>query len=326
MWPSSGHGIRADADDRRGYVLTGSNHLVPDAAEANGFVVDARADDRLALLFVPRDALGLTIETERFVDGTQVGRVIFDKVALPADCILGEGAAADVLLDRLRRPLQIALAAETIGCATELLERTLAYLRTRRQFGRSLGSFQALQHRAVDAFCDVELSRSLTLKAAGIADLAGPGTQNLIAAARARAGLMAQRVGKWAVQMHGAMGFTDECDVGLFLKRIMVLTRLYGTPQAHRRRFADASWAKDEPNPFELLRSGFGRRRAFPRRGSCLSRRRTAPGSVRPANPTEGRGCALVASQPPSAWLDRASLAEGARRHGGERRTAPDPV
>ena len=181
--------------------------------------------------------------------------MIFDEVALPADCVLGEGAAAEVLLDRLRRPLQIALAAETIGCATELLERTLAYLRTRRQFGRSLGAFQALQHRAVDAFCDVELSRSLTLKAAGIADLAGPGTQHLIAAARARAGLMAQRVGKWAVQMHGAMGFTDECDVGLFLKRIMVLTRLYGTPQADRRRFADASWAKNAPNPFELLRS-----------------------------------------------------------------------
>jgi alkylation response protein AidB-like acyl-CoA dehydrogenase len=253
--PSPGHGSKAEADGAGGFVLTGSKHMVPDAASAAGFIADARGPSGLMLFFIPRDAKGLTIETETCVDGSQAGTLRFDRLMLPADCVLAAGPDADALLDRLRHPLQIALAAEIVGAATELFERTLAFLRTRRQFGRSLGAFQALQHRAVDIFCDIELSRALTMEAARVTDLGKPGTLELIAGARARAGLMAQRLGKWAVQMHGAMGFTDECDVGLFLKRLMVLTRLYRTPQAHRRRFADSSWAKDAPNLFELFRS-----------------------------------------------------------------------
>jgi alkylation response protein AidB-like acyl-CoA dehydrogenase len=181
--------------------------------------------------------------------------IVFESVTVAPMQIIATGAEAARRLDELRIPLQIALAAETVGCAAELFDRTLAYMRTRRQFGRSLGAFQALQHRAVDAFADIELSRALTLETARIADGRKPGTLELVAAARARAGLMAQRIGKWAVQMHGAIGFTDECDAGLFVKRLLVLSRIYRAPQAHRRRFADYTWSEGAANLFELFRS-----------------------------------------------------------------------
>ncbi|MCW2573630.1 MAG: Isovaleryl-CoA dehydrogenase, Butyryl-CoA dehydrogenase, partial [Frankiales bacterium] len=248
--PSPGHGCRLD-----GMRLTGSKHVIPDGETAEGFVVDAQGIDGLALVYVPRASKGLNVTTQTFADGMQVAAITFDNVEISPTHVITTGAKAQLLLDELRLPLQIALAAETVGCASELFDRTLAYMRTRRQFGRSLGAFQALQHRAVDCFCDIELSRALTFEAARIADKGHRGTLDLIAAARARAGFMAQRIGKWAVQMHGAMGFTDECDVGLFVKRLLVLTRLYRTPQAHRRRFADSTWEVDAPNLFELFRS-----------------------------------------------------------------------
>jgi hypothetical protein len=188
----------------------------------------------------------------------------FNGVKVGKSDILATGAEAERMLDQLRHPLQCALAAELVGVAQELFDRTLDYLRTRRAFGRSLGAFQALQHRAVDVWGDIEISRALVLEAARVSAQGRPGTLELIAAARAKAGDTALRTGKWAVQMHGAMGFTDECDIGLYLKRAMALSRVYRAPEAHRERFAAASWAQGAPNLFELFRADSADDTKFP--------------------------------------------------------------
>ena len=253
--PSPGHGSKAVAQPDGSLTLNGVKFAAPDGQFATGFVVDARCGDSVALVFAPRDASGVSLLTQEAVDGVSLTRVTFSGVRIPSRDVLAIGPEAEALLDRLRFPLQAGLAAELIGVAAELLDRTLDFLRTRRAFGRSLGAFQALQHRAVDVYGDIELARALVMEAARIAEYARPGTLELIAAARAKAGDVALRTAKWAVQMHGAMGFTDECDIGLYLKRVMTLSRIYRTPEAHRKRFADASWATGAPNLFELFRS-----------------------------------------------------------------------
>ena len=252
--PAPGHGSRLEPDGD-GFRLSGSKHAIPDGASAQGFIVDAKLGADLALVYVPAGVDGLVVTSAATVDGHEAATLAFDALRLNAENVLARGAQAGLLLDRLRFAVQLGLAAECVGAAAEVFERTLVHLRTRRQFGRSLGAFQALQHRAVDGLVDIELARALVGEAARIADKGRPGTLELIAGARARAGDMALRIAKWAVQMHGAMGFTDECDVGLFLKRIMVLTRVFRTVQAHRQRFAEASWEAGAPDLFDLFRS-----------------------------------------------------------------------
>ena len=252
--PAPGHGSKLEEVDGA-FRLTGSKHAIPDGAQAQGFIVDVKLGRDLALVYLPRDAVQLEVISTALVDGHASADLVFNGVPVSPAQIMARGAQAEALLDRLRFAVQIGLAAESVGAAAAVFDRTLDYLRTRRQFGRSLGAFQALQHRAVDAYADIEMSRALVSEAARLADRGRPGMLELIAAARARAGEMALRVGKWAVQMHGAMGFTDESDIGLFLKRIMVLTRVYRTTQAHRTRVADSLFEEGAPDLFDLFRS-----------------------------------------------------------------------
>ena len=260
--PAPGHGGKLE--ESGGVLrLTGSKHAIPDGANAQGFIVDVKHAGELALVYLPRDAAGLELSATTLVDGHEAADIRFDGVTVAPEQIMARGAKAEALLDRLRFAVQIGLAAEAVGAAAEVFDRTLDYLRTRRQFGRTLGAFQALQHRAVDAYADIELARALVSEAARLADGGRPGMLELIAAARARAGDMALRTAKWAVQMHGAMGFTDESDIGLFLKRIMVLTRVYRTTQAHRTRVAESLFEDGAPDLFDLFRSESAEDAAF---------------------------------------------------------------
>ena len=252
--PAPGHGSKIEETDGA-LSLNGSKHAIPNGAQAQGFIVDVKYAGELALVYVPRASQGLDVVSSALVDGHEAADIFFRSLPIAPEQIMARGADAEALLDRLRFAVQIGLAAEAVGAASEVFERTLDYMRTRRQFGRTLGAFQALQHRAVDAYADIELARALVNEAARLADGGRPGMLELIAAARARAGDMALRTAKWAVQMHGAMGFTDESDIGLFLKRIMVLTRVFRTVQAHRTRVAESLFEAGAPDLFDLFRS-----------------------------------------------------------------------
>jgi alkylation response protein AidB-like acyl-CoA dehydrogenase len=229
--------------DGSGFRLSGEKTFVIDGHVADDFIVVARSagapSDRagLTLLVVPADAPGITVTRSHMVDSRNAARVRF--AATPAREILGQpGAGADVLDAALDRATA-GLCAEMLGGIEEVFERTIAYLKTRRQFGVPIGSFQALKHRAAYLFCEIELSKSIVLDALRAVDLSRPDLSAVVSVAKARASDTYLAVTNEAVQMHGGVGVTDELDIGLFLKRARVAEMTFGTASYHRNRYAE---------------------------------------------------------------------------------------
>ncbi len=201
--------------------LAGTKTAVIDGHVADAFVVAAPG----LLLLAGRDAPGVTIERLDMVDSRNLAHVTFAQT--PAT-VIAEGRTAETTLARLLDAGRAALAAELLGIAGEAFARTLDYLKQRRQFGRPIGSFQALQHRAAQVHCTIELARSLVLAAARALDDDAGDAGLLVAAAKAKAGEAAILATDEAVQMHGGIGMTDQLDIGLFLKRARVAAMLLG--------------------------------------------------------------------------------------------------
>ena len=221
-----------------GYQLTGKRTGVPFADVAEGFLVDANTSDGTILIIVPRDTFGITVEASRTVDGTTHGSVEFAEVTLMADELLiagvkqGEALAADML-----NWILLGVSAEMLGVMEQALDLAVGYMRTREQFGRPIGSFQALQHRAVNDHIEMELVRSLLYQVCSAVD-AGHGSRAMVSAVKARASGAVLSVTKSVIQIHGAIGFTDEYDAGLYLRRAMTLATQYGNAAEHRESYA----------------------------------------------------------------------------------------
>ena len=223
-WRESGRGfdptaVTATVTDGR---LTGRKLHVIDGAVADAFVVSARIDGEIGLF---RVASGVTRESLIRVDHRDAAHVTFD--GAPAERLPGD-------IDALRAALDAAtvgLAAEMLGGAAAAFEMTLAYLRERVQFDRPIGSFQALQHRAVDAYVQLELAQ------VAVAAAAAEPTPSLVSLAKARCNDAYMHVAKEAIQLHGGIGMTDEHDIGFHLKRAMVASRTLGDSAWHRDRW-----------------------------------------------------------------------------------------
>ncbi|MCB1703876.1 MAG: acyl-CoA dehydrogenase [Halioglobus sp.] len=226
------------------YILNGAKVLVLDAVSADAFIVIARTaaqpgdEQGLSAFLVDAATAGVTVERRKLVDSRSVGALSLDNVRVAADSLLGEPGAAWGGLKRALDIANIGLAAELLGLSTEAFERTVAYLKERKQFGRVIGSFQGLQHRAAELFAELELSRSIVLQAlhaidAGEEDLSLPAS-----AAKAKLCEVAQRVTNEAIQMHGGIGMTDEHEIGFFIKRARVVQHLFGDYNYHLDRFA----------------------------------------------------------------------------------------
>lgn len=235
--------LRARADGE-GFVLNGSKCLVLDARAADWFVVVARSAGEpgdsagLSAFLVPAASTGLTVEARSLVDSRGVSALRFSDVRLGADAVMG---APGLAWDGLSHCLDIAnigLASELLGLATEAFERTVAFLKERKQFGRVIGSFQGLQHRAAELFAELELARSVVLRALQSIDERDPQLPLLASAAKAKLCEVAQRATNEAIQMHGGVGMTDEFDIGLFLKRARVVQHCFGDYNYHLDRFA----------------------------------------------------------------------------------------
>ena len=223
-----------------GVILSGTKVYVSGAAGADGFIVAAREPEGVGLFHVPRDRTGATLDVRPYTDGTFCGTLRLDSVAVPSADIVALPGVGERALDAALEEARVAASAEMLGLMGRTHAMTLDYLRTRKQFGKPIGSFQALQHRAVDLFVAIELTRSALDRAVRTLDATDNPVERALAASacKARASESALHVVREAVQMHGAIGYTDEHDIGLFVRRALVLSAWLGNAGSHRRRYA----------------------------------------------------------------------------------------
>ncbi|CAB3895959.1 Crotonobetainyl-CoA reductase [Achromobacter anxifer] len=221
------------------YILNGEKRHVIPGAGADGWLITADGEQGTALFYLPADTPGVTLHAQQRADGTAACHLALESAVVPAQALLAQEGVLDAVDESLDYG-RLMQSAELIGVARQVLADTVAYLNTRQQFGKPLASFQALQHRLVDAAMQVELaSNSLhdalaTLQAAPD-DIPGrKAAASRVKARAARAGIDAARL---AVQLHGAIGYTEECDVSLYFRSALHLGAWLGNTTAHRQRY-----------------------------------------------------------------------------------------
>ena len=233
--------IKAEATPfEGGYRVNGSKRFVIGATHADGYIVSANAKDGMQLLWIPKDSAGVKVDFDMLADGRQSATINLKDVAVTKDHVINSGAAAAKSLARAIDHTAVIASAELNGIMGRSLELTLEYLKTRVQFGKAIGSFQALQHRAVDLYIQQELSGAVLNDVLTALDEEPDDKTRSAAASRAKARCTdaALLITRQSIQMHGAIGFTEDCDVGLYVKRAMTLAAWLGNGNAHRRRYA----------------------------------------------------------------------------------------
>lgn len=220
-----------------GFAISGEKIQVADAVGADAFLVSARLDGAFALFLVPAGAAGLSVVAQKRMDGRNVAIVRFDGATVGEDARVG-GEAPLAALQHGVDLATIALSAEMLGGADEAFHLTVEYIKVRKQFGVPIGSFQALQHRAARVYIDLELCRSAVLAAARAVDVRPAEIARFASLAKARATEAYLHSVDEAVQMHGGVGVTDECNVGFYLKRARAAEATFGNAAFHRARWA----------------------------------------------------------------------------------------
>lgn len=229
-----------------GFVLHGRKILVLHGDTAGLLLVAARTSgarldrDGLTLFAVDSAAPGLSLRGFDTLDGRRAAHIELDEVLVPTDCRLGEVGGAHALIDAVLDGALAFLCAEAAGALDALIELTAKHLRVRRQFGVPLANFQVLQHRVADMVIALEQVKSM----ACVAAMAMQGSEiaqrrRLVSAAKVLVSQLARQAGLGAIQLHGAMGMTDECRASHYAKRLIVIGQLFGDAQHHLARVAD---------------------------------------------------------------------------------------
>ena len=227
-----------------GFRLVGDKAFVVDGHTAGLLIVAARTAgaagerDGLTLFLVDPRTKGIEIERTVMVDSHNAARIRFDGVEVNADGVLGEVDQGGVLLEGVLNVGRGAVASEMVGVAEGVFGRTVDYLRERKQFGKAIGEFQALQHRAAQLYIEIEITRAAVLKALQTLDANFEKAAAAVAVAKARAGSTATLAVQEGVQMHGGMGMTDQFDIGFFMKRARVCQELFGDSNFHADQLA----------------------------------------------------------------------------------------
>lgn len=227
------------------FVLNGAKSVVFDAVSADIIVVSARTAGTsrdghgISLFLIERETPGLALRGYATVDGGRAAELSLNDVRVGTDAVLGTLDNALPLIERAIDAGIVAVCAEAIGIMTALCEVTLDYLKTRQQFGRAIGEFQVLQHRMVDMYVACELSRSMAYMAAvKLDDAEVAERRRAVSAAKVQIGRAGRFIGQQAVQLHGAMGMTDELAVGHYFKRLTMIDSMFGDVDHHLQRFA----------------------------------------------------------------------------------------
>lgn len=224
--------------DGGGYILSGQRGFVLYGAAADRIIVKADLAGDTALFLITPDAQGVSLAHTRSIDDRPVSDLWLDKVRVTAEDRLPDGDAG--LLDRLNQMAALAVCAEAVG-AMEMANRlTLDYLKTRTQFGTTIGSFQVPQHRMVDMTLAAQEAAAITWAAIGAAAINAPDATLLTAAAKARSAAAARLIGEQSIQLHGGIGMTEEYVIGHYYRRLMLLETLFGGAGWHLDRLG--SW------------------------------------------------------------------------------------
>jgi alkylation response protein AidB-like acyl-CoA dehydrogenase len=230
-----------------GFSLSGAKQFVVHGASADLILVAARTagaageQDGLTLFAVERDAAGLTVDNLALADSSKAARLSFANVEVDADGVVGEVDGGWAPLSRALNAGRAGAAAELVGVAAGASAMTLDYLKQRKQFGRLIGEYQVLQHRAAHLYGEIEIARAAALKAAQLLDAGDPRAELMVSVAKAKAGRVSALAVQEGVQMHGGIGMTDEHDIGLFMKREVVLGNLFGGATYHAHEVARLS-------------------------------------------------------------------------------------
>ncbi|WP_159913559.1 acyl-CoA dehydrogenase family protein [Pantoea sp. 18069] len=232
---------RKDGD---AYVINGAKCAVIHGAQASGWVVStrtsgaARDEEGITLFYVPANLEGSKAVDYRTFDGQRAANIEFNNLRVPASSMIGEEGKGWEILDAAADFGVTMLCAEAVGAMEAANAQTLEYLKTRKQFGVPIGTFQVLQHRMADMFIHAEQAKSITVLAAVKVNTApAEGRRKLVSAAKVRVGKALQFVGQQAIQMHGGMGMTNEMPISHYFKRLTAIEMTLGNTDFHRSRF-----------------------------------------------------------------------------------------
>jgi pimeloyl-CoA dehydrogenase small subunit len=228
-----------------GWVIDGEKFVVLNGASADTLIVSARTKggqtDRtgIGLFLVPADAKGVSIKGYATQDAQHAADITLSGVEVGADAAIGDPENALPLMERVVDEARIAMCAEAVGAMDESLKTTIEYLKTRKQFGVTIGSFQTLQHRAADMFVFLEQARSMAMLAAMATDLDAKERAQTVAAAKVQIGKSLKFVGQQAIQLHGGIGMTMEAKIGHYFKRLTMIESTFGDTDYHLRRVSE---------------------------------------------------------------------------------------
>lgn len=233
----SGNGFRLNG--RKDFVVQGASaDMIVVAARTSGSDSDAEG---ITLFAVPKDAAGMGHNSVRLVDSSMASHITFENVELDGDAVISEVDGGRAVLNRVLDVGRVGAAAEGVGVARGSMDMTVDYLKQRKQFGKLIGEFQALQHRAAHLYSEVEIARAAVIKAQQLLDAGAENASLMASVAKAKAGKAAGLAVKDGVQMHGGIGMTDEYDIGLYMKRDRALAEFMGDLYYHAGRVAEMS-------------------------------------------------------------------------------------
>lgn len=223
-----------------GYVLNGKKNFVIDGSISDYLIVSSKdeSDSNTMLVLVDSKSDGITYNNKVHMDSRTYSDISFSSVKVDKSNLLSEENDGDFILEKTFDIARVGLAAEMLGSVQEAFEMTMSYLKEREQFGVKIGSFQALQHRSALMFGEIELCKSIVLKALQAIDSNDSNLPKLASLAKAKLGMTFKLVSNEAIQMHGGIGVTDDADIGFFLKRARVIQRILGDSNYHLDRLA----------------------------------------------------------------------------------------
>ena len=230
--------------DGENYILDGYKAVVMNGPSSDTLIVVARTsgtqleEKGLSLFLVDPSAKGVSLRNYSNVDGSKASEVTLEGVEVSTSSLLGDEGNIYSVLEEVIDLATLAISAEAVGIMEKMNEITLEYTKTREQFGETLSSFQALQHRMVDTFMAYEQTKSLLLMCAAKLTDKADDAMKAVSALKYQVGIAAKQVGEESVQLHGGMGVTDETNIGHFFKRLTTIRAIFGNTDYHLKRYS----------------------------------------------------------------------------------------